>query len=204
MRRGGLVTSFQSASRDLTVHGLRRIALAITSPDELAVTSQHDGDSSMTVEEYIANMDGETWGDNLMLALLARCFGKPISVMWTDMQRSWYPDGREVNGVSDGASLTGIFDRIPLVRRESKQPRRRARTASPSLGGKRGVRSYVAPAPAQDTWHTTCCACSTRGTVAGRTPEGFRENETFLIGKGECMTQTSCCHHPRCANTVVW
>lgn len=43
------------------------------------------------------------WGDNLMIALLAQCFNKAITVISTDSARTYMADGTEANGAVQGA-----------------------------------------------------------------------------------------------------
>ena len=63
--RGGLV---QGIPGSLHISDLRRIALALASPEQLAIDA---ASCRVTVEEYVVGMRGCDWGDGLMLVLLS-------------------------------------------------------------------------------------------------------------------------------------
>ena len=53
----------------------------------------------MTIADYRKEMVTNGWGDNLMIALLARCFDKAITVISKDSARTFFADGHEADGV---------------------------------------------------------------------------------------------------------
>ena len=89
LRSAGLL---QDCQWELDIASLRRVALRIASQEqlEIAANSQH-----CNVAEYVARMQRDEYGDNLMIVLLAVCFDQPITVIEAESVRTWWPDGRE-------------------------------------------------------------------------------------------------------------
>ena len=77
---GGLFTEADLGFRP-TVFELRRMALALASPEQIEIAAIGAGNEGMTQPEYIASMVQDGWGDNLMVSCLARCFATDFSVV---------------------------------------------------------------------------------------------------------------------------
>ena len=94
LRTGGLA-NLHDCPCSLTIPELRGLALSTATPEQLQMAAAGTGQKGMAVEEYAKKMAQDAWGDNLMMALLARCFRKAVSVIASDIARSWLPDGSE-------------------------------------------------------------------------------------------------------------
>ena len=83
----------------LTIHELRRIALNTAEPQEIEIAAQGSGEEGLTVPEYIEAMIHSGWGDNLMIAMLAKSFQKDITIISVDgVARTYFAAGGEVCG----------------------------------------------------------------------------------------------------------
>ena len=65
------------------------------SAEQLAMAAAGGGDREMTLVEYRAGMAGTDYADNLAVVVMAKHFGKALSVISATSSRTYYPDGRE-------------------------------------------------------------------------------------------------------------
>eukprot|EP00927_Polykrikos_kofoidii_P014152 TRINITY_DN16176_c0_g1_i2.p1 TRINITY_DN16176_c0_g1~~TRINITY_DN16176_c0_g1_i2.p1 ORF type:complete len:3105 (-),score=492.61 TRINITY_DN16176_c0_g1_i2:105-9254(-) len=87
-----------------TIDVLRRDALAKATPEQIEIAAL---DRGMTAEEYRSRMLQQgTWGDDLMIGLLAIAFQRSITVVSPTYRRTWGANGVEFDG--DEASSTWI------------------------------------------------------------------------------------------------
>jgi len=96
---GGLFTEADLGFKP-TVYDLRRMALSLATPEQIHTAAVGAGNAGMTDAQYRKSMVQNGWGDNLMIALLARCFRKDITVISVGSTRTYYADGTEENGAS--------------------------------------------------------------------------------------------------------
>ena len=96
---GGLFTEADLGFRP-TVYEFRRMALSLATPEQIHTAAVSSGNGGMTDAQYIKSMVQGGWGDDLMIALLARCFRKDITVISVGSTRTFRADGTEENGGS--------------------------------------------------------------------------------------------------------
>ena len=96
--RAGGIASFRDIPCQLTIEELRRMALSIASEDEIAVAAAGTGANGVSVETYKKTMVANMWGDNLMIACLARLSNKDITVISGTCARTFFARGGEAQG----------------------------------------------------------------------------------------------------------
>ena len=82
---------------------MRANVLNIASEAQLNVAASGDKDGGVPVEEYKRGLLAGEWGDNLVIALLAKHYQQSISVISLTYARTWSPDGQEQCGVEADA-----------------------------------------------------------------------------------------------------
>ena len=81
---------------------VRRNLQSMATQDQLQIAA-NAMEPPMTVQQYKDSMSCSEWGDNLMVALLAKAFTKDICVISSVGTRTFYADGREENTVEPSA-----------------------------------------------------------------------------------------------------
>ena len=61
------------------------------------------GSKGLTIEAYKESMVTNGWGDNLVIAMLARCFNKALTVISKNSARTYRADGAEVDGTIENS-----------------------------------------------------------------------------------------------------
>ena len=74
----------------------------MASEEELAVAAASTREG-MTIQEHRTKMQGNMWGDSLMIALLSRAFGVDVAVITKEAARTWRADGSELAGACPNA-----------------------------------------------------------------------------------------------------
>ena len=97
LRKGGLLSDLNN---ELTVKEMRALALSNATEEQLQVIAAEWG---VTVDVYKQRMRNDYWGDNLMIALLAAVFERPITVVSPSMTRTFAAHGVESNMADDEA-----------------------------------------------------------------------------------------------------
>ena len=100
LEAGGLLDDIPES---LTVQELRDLAIASATPERLAIAAAGAGGVELSVEDYVAGMRGNAYGDNLFIALLAQCFQRDICVVRRDYIRTYLSGGGEINEAVKGA-----------------------------------------------------------------------------------------------------
>ena len=80
LRRGGVASS-EDIPCSLSIRELRSLALSVASEEQLQVAAAGHGDSGLSVAEYKEQMPIGAWGDELMIAMLAKAFCRSISIV---------------------------------------------------------------------------------------------------------------------------
>ena len=98
LTRGGLTCGIPGG---LSVAQLRRVALSIASDEQLSLAALSTG---LSKDEYIKGIKTPGWGDELMVALLAKGFSCSITVVGANTERTYHSNGDAVQG-SDPNSI---------------------------------------------------------------------------------------------------